>query len=707
MTRLPIGLLAFALAVALFKAARLSLDVSGAVWGAGAYLAQDLTALGILLLSALLAGRFDTGPVRRVCLLLLALLVLFYALHSVVLLELDEHMSLFDLARYLPEASVVASFIGPGMLMMLAVLLAALAWSRTVGKKGARWLTIIGVLAILGGLWVAYTAPRDLGRYGLVPVSRLAEIFSRQQGASRYTRDQAEHFSRSRLPPAEIPAARPNIVLLIVESLSSINSLRAGGVTDLMPQFDRLSQRGVLMVNFFANHAASEGGIISLLSGFPPVHFPTASPLMFDEFAAQPAVVNEYQEAGYHVEFLTNADLGFIGLDRYLAGIGADQARGRDEVTAFEGLPRFVQDAPSDRYLYRESLKRIEQLGDGASPWLLAVATVSTHLPYTHPEGGEDSAEAVWAWSLDRLVEFVDALDNRDFFNNGLLLVTGDHRQMRPVTDHERARFGETVRARVPLLAIGPTAGPARLDPRLWQQSDLLRYLARLPEGDAALSPWAVWVERYNRIYGRVDAIGRVRVFVPGAEGIQAYPLTLLGTEIEWPGQRPARYRTIEAQLHAQRSAHQFIRVGSSPACQPGIAKAGMTTGTDPGLAAWSGSGLATALRVVTEIGDRPPGSLEVDELRYLAYLEVSEPGVYWFRIPEGLRGCMSINGELVLDQLGDTPMQAPVELESGLHLVDLVFGAGQDPALQWVPPGRLRWRWQAVPGERFVPAQP
>ena len=72
--------------------------------------------------------------------------------------------------------------------------------------------------------------------------------------------------------------------------------------------------------------------------------------------------IYEYQQQGYFAEFLTNADLGFIGLDHFLNGLGLDSYRGRDDVDEMRTAPRVVQDAPSDAYLYREALQSVRRL---------------------------------------------------------------------------------------------------------------------------------------------------------------------------------------------------------------------------------------------------------------------------------------------------------------------------------------------------------
>ena len=96
-----------------------------------------------------------------------------------------------------------------------------------------------------------------------------------------------------------------------------------------------------------------------------------------------------------------------------------------------------------------------------------------------------------------------------------------------------------------------------------------------------------------------------------------------------------------------------------------------------------------------------------------MAHRRVRHPqftGTYWFRSLEGNRLCMSLDGQLVLDQLGSTAMQAPVELESGRYLLDLRFAPGMaqtGKGLQWIEPGLSKWRWRLVPGSRLEPALP
>ncbi len=419
---------------------------------------------------------------------------------------------------------------------------------------------VLLIFALLAGVVTEANSTAPWSRYAMLSPASVVKSMGPQAVVSDYSKEQIAFYAELDRPAATIPASRPDIILVVVESLSSINSNRTSGVGNLLDGFDKLAEEGVLFPNFFANHQASEGGVIALLGGFPPMHFPTATPYMFDEFAIQPSVIGEYQRQGYFTEFLTNSDLSFIGLNHFLDGLGLNRIRGRDEIASMRDAARIVQDAPSDELLYAEALSAQRELSTTQSPFLMVLATTSTHLPYTHPEDGPDTAEAVWDWSLQRLTEFYRQLARAGFFEDGILLITGDHRQMRRMTKEETDRYGSSARARVPLLVIGRDYPRNTRDDRFFQQSDLLAMLGVMAQPDALLSPHPIWVERYNRKYGRIELIDNLSVFDQADEGQHEYQLTIAGNHIDWMGDKPEFSAEIEIRIHAQRSQHQKFR---------------------------------------------------------------------------------------------------------------------------------------------------
>jgi hypothetical protein len=555
----PLGLVAFVLLLAVFKAVRLTSEMGGGWVRPIALLGSDAAFLALIFLIALVQGLSRPKWLRGLCWLFLFLLTVVYLVDSFVLLALDQHATLFEIGRYVPEWGVVLSFMDASALTAIVLLLVSVfvyaAPTATVKRIGL----ILSGVALLAAVFSSVYTPLPLKRYAMLDVGSLLEDRGERQ-ALAYTAEEIDFYALVKTEPAAVPVSKPDIILLVVESLSSINSEKLSGQPGLLERFDELAEEGVLFKNFFANHQASEGGLIALLGGFPPMHFPTASPYMFDEFALQASVIAEYRQQGYFTDFLSNAELAFIGLDRFLNGLGLDRSRGRDEVEAMRSAPRVVQDAPSDAWLYREALSSVRQLRVSGQPFFLTLATTSTHLPYSHPEGGPDTPHAVWDWSMRQLMWFYAQLAESGFFENGILLITGDHRQMRPLSDAEIELYGDSARARVPLLVIGKDYPRGRIDDRFFQQSDLLRMLARINRPELPLSPYPIWVERYNRKYGHIELIDNLGIFDETDQGRHEYRLRVPGNRTEWLGERPEFARQVELRIHAQRSLHQRKR---------------------------------------------------------------------------------------------------------------------------------------------------
>ena len=216
--------------------------------------------------------------------------------------------------------------------------------------------------------------------------------------------------------------------------------------------------------------------------------------------------------------------------------VGFDHYAGRDEVPEMKEGPRVVQYSPPDDYLYRHARKRLQTLKKQSKPYFMTLVTSSTHLKYTHPYGGENTAEAVWEWTLGELRDFYKDLKSQGFLENGLFIVTGDHRIMRPVNDEEVKRYGDSAKARIPLLILGRGVSQGKVDTRFFQQSDLFPKLKTAIETDRLLSPNPIWVDRYTKAWGILRKTGQVTVFDETSDGKKGYHIYLSGRHLRWLG---------------------------------------------------------------------------------------------------------------------------------------------------------------------------
>jgi hypothetical protein len=270
----------------------------------------------------------------------------------------------------------------------------------------------------------------------------------------------------------------PNVVLVVFESLSMYHSALYSGMEDWMPQFDAASQGGRRFGNFYANGITSEQGLISLLTGEPPIAKGTGRvSTEFEQFARPPhSLASLLRADGYKTEFLTTGDLGFLGKGTWLKRMGFETIEG-SEASAYNGMKRYQFGAAPDDALY---VRALQELGAAQGrPVFMTLETVTTHGPFVDPDTGQHSEQRTFRYADKRLGEFIQALRARGFFRNGYLMVMGDHRAMLPLRAGEKARYGDSAYARTPFTIIGPGEA-GQLEPQAFSQSDLYPSLRHL-----------------------------------------------------------------------------------------------------------------------------------------------------------------------------------------------------------------------------------
>jgi hypothetical protein len=398
-------------------------------------------------------------------------------------------------------------------------------------------------------------------------------------------------------------------------------------------------------------------------------------------------------------------------MQRYLTSpaVGFRYAGGQDEIARYHGAPRYAFESPADHLLYEELLERLGTAEQRRQePVFLAAVTASSHAPYIDPLGRNNSAAQVWAYVQEELWWLYGELLERGFFDDGLLIITGDHRKMLPITGRERERYGDGAKARVPLVVIGKGIPENVVDDRLFQQADLLRMLDRLPDPSATLSPFAVWVERYVYVFGVAANASRVEVFSPDDQGRHGYQLNLKGAEIEWINP-PRNAVAVEGAIHRQRVAQQaqraamigqdaltFGRELQASEATPGVL-IGVSSDVDPRRDPDDPRGALKLFTTASLNTDDFTGSSDAPfTVTTRGFLPVQQDGEYWFSVVSPNEVCLAIGKRMVLGCRRGLH-EGGTLLTRGLHRFDFryVHQLGtQLPDLKWLPPG----------GEKFTP---
>ncbi len=293
---------------------------------------------------------------------------------------------------------------------------------------------------------------------------------------------------------------RPNILILFAESLSPIDSLRVGGLYDHMPHFDRISSEGITFTNFVNNGCTSDTAHVALLRGIEPLG--KASYTGFQTYIE--SLPDFLKNQGYSTTFLSAVSLDFFGQKAFLEEMHFDEIIGEE---AFADHKKYVFDAAPDGDLYAKALELIRKKEENnRDPYALIFQSISFHKPYTTPYG--DTEELAIQYSDEMLWDFYDTLKAEGFFNNGLLIIVGDHRKMTAEVKWEQESIGDMRHARGVATVVGTGISPWIESPLLIQDTDFFYWLRRyLATGDILVS------ELYNDPFDGKTA-GRERWFM-------------------------------------------------------------------------------------------------------------------------------------------------------------------------------------------------
>jgi hypothetical protein len=273
-----------------------------------------------------------------------------------------------------------------------------------------------------------------------------------------------------------------NIILVLVESLSHYHSERLLAESSYVPEFDRLVKKGRFFPNFHSNGYATEGGLIAFLTGQVPMSATLQKRGTNFGFAGfhspEKSVPKTMNNQGYSTEFYTTGDLQFLNKGRWLNGIGYDIVEG-SESPFYIGWKRYMFDAAADEALYLRVIDRHKEI-QSEQKYFITVENVSSHKPFIDPVSGKESERLSLNYADRELKKFYDYLEGSDFFDNGILIIAGDHRAMTGLRDIEKQELRLKARAMTPMLIIGDGVG-VESDP--FQQIDFLpsleHYLTR------------------------------------------------------------------------------------------------------------------------------------------------------------------------------------------------------------------------------------
>ncbi len=224
--------------------------------------------------------------------------------------------------------------------------------------------------------------------------------------------------------PDTISESKPNIVLVIMESMSAAKMRRHGNKNNLTPFLDSLSNNSIYFENIYTSGKHTFNGVFSSLFSFPALfrQHPMKQIRKYD------GISSILLEKGYSTSYFTTHDGQFDNIEGFLRAndfqnIISQSDYPMDEIKTTLGVP--------DDYMFRYSIDEINDLYRKDKPFFAAFMTVSDHGPYYIPDYFEPKSKKIKQqiveyadWSLR---QFVTLSSKQEWFDNTIFIFVADH----------------------------------------------------------------------------------------------------------------------------------------------------------------------------------------------------------------------------------------------------------------------------------------
>lgn len=272
---------------------------------------------------------------------------------------------------------------------------------------------------------------------------------------------------------------QPNIIVVFAESLSAIDSLKIGWINDNLPYFDKIQKEWITFTNFVANWCTSDTAHIWFLLWIEPLKLIWSNISPYSGYLTPTnSLPNFMNEQGYATTFVSSVSLDFLDQWTFLSGIWFSNIIGEE---AFSGNTKYVFDAAPDHVLYNKTLQTLEQQ---KWPYFITLQTISFHKPYNTPYGKTE--EEALRYSDKSLYYFYLKLKQNWFFDNGILIIMGDHRKMEPLEKNEKEALWESRYTRSLATIVGKWIPANQTNNNLIQHTDFFYSLKQFI-GDGGL----------------------------------------------------------------------------------------------------------------------------------------------------------------------------------------------------------------------------
>jgi phosphoglycerol transferase MdoB-like AlkP superfamily enzyme len=223
---------------------------------------------------------------------------------------------------------------------------------------------------------------------------------------------------------ADQTASTPNVVVIIMESMSAAKMSRHGNAGKLTPFLDSLSHQSLYFDKVYTAGKHTFNGIFSTLFSFPALY--RQHPMK--QISSYNGLSWVLKQAGYSTIYFTTHDGQFDNVEGFLMNndfsrVVSQKDFPHEEVKTALGVP--------DDYMFRFAIPLLNELAKTKKPFLSVFMTASDHGPYYIPDyfkpTAKDIKEQIVQYADWSLKQFMQQAAKQHWYENTVFVFIADH----------------------------------------------------------------------------------------------------------------------------------------------------------------------------------------------------------------------------------------------------------------------------------------
>jgi phosphoglycerol transferase MdoB-like AlkP superfamily enzyme len=252
------------------------------------------------------------------------------------------------------------------------------------------------------------------------------------------------------------PGTAPNVVFILMESMTAQVVAELNGEKGICPNLSRLIRDGILGEKIYSSGYRTDQGLVAILGGYPAQ--PDQSVVLLQDKAAKlPSVPKILKERGYSTAFFYGGQLTFANIGVWLRNQQFETIISETDFSTKKITQRWGAD---DNQVFQKALQTFGQL---KQPFFSTILTLSLHTPYDVPHSSKWSGNTERDKFLNSAVfadkaigQFFEKAEHKSWYANTLFVLVADHGHPQP----NGTLMDDPLARQVPLIFTGPLIHP-------------------------------------------------------------------------------------------------------------------------------------------------------------------------------------------------------------------------------------------------------